>query len=430
MNKILLILQREYLQIVKTKLFIISTLLTPVFMVAIMVIPMLLMQFRTGKPEKIAIVDNSDLMIYEELNEKLNSEEFKPGYEVHREEYNLYELPRGLEQLKNQVLSRELDGFLVIEKDILDTGSISYYSKNVSNINTQGNIKNIANEIIRIKRFRMLDLDIADEVLEKYLDPVSMQVIRVSKEGETVDKGQGFIISYIFVLLIYMTILMYGVSVLRGVIQEKSSRVIELIISNVKPFQLLMGKILGIGLVGLTQYAVWLVLGLLLMNNTDTLSGQLGFSPVEGGFDPSMIKIPFSVFAYFAIFFILGYFLYSTLYAAVGSMVDNEQEANNLQTPLIMFLVVPIIIMPMIMQNPDSLISVVLSLFPFFSPMLMFLRINVSQPPFYQILLSIGLMLASIVLCTWLVAKIYRVGILMYGKKANLKDIVRWIRYK
>ncbi len=428
MNKILLVLQREYLQIVKTKLFIISTLLTPLLMAGILLVPMLLTQFKTGKPEKIAVVDNTDLSIYEELKKQLEDDSLKPGYELYKEKYNLYEQVEGLEKLKERVLSRELDGFILVEKDILENGNISYYSKNVANFSTQKILRDTVNRIVLVNRFKALDID--EGILEKNLKNIDFQVIKVTKEGETLDKGQGFIISYVFMLLIYMTILMYGVSVLRGVIQEKTSRVIEVVISNVKPFQLLMGKVLGIGLVGLTQYVVWLLLGYFFFNNITSFSGKMGFAGEESPLSADMINIPFSVFLYFVIFFILGYFLYSTLYAAIGSMVDNEQEANSIQTPLVMFLVVPMLLMPMVIQSPDSTISVILSLFPFFAPILMFLRITVMQPPLWQILLSIALLVLAIIISTFIASKIYRVGILMYGKKANFKDIIKWMRYK
>lgn len=432
MNKIFLILQREYLQIVRTKLFIISTLLTPLFMAAIFLIPILLTQFRTGKPEKIAIVDNTEIGIFEDIKKQLDDKDLRPGYEFSKEQINLYDEIEGIGDLRNRVLGRELDAFLVIDRDILESGNATYYATNVANFTTQKILRDTLNRIVQINRFRLLDID--EEILDKNLDEISFQVLRVSKEGETVDKGQGFIISYVFMLLIYMTILMYGVTVMRGVIQEKSSRVIEVVISNVKPFHLLMGKVLGIGLVGLTQYAAWLLLGYFFTNNLGSISGTLGLASAESLSEVSsyaeIMNIPLSVFVYFVIFFILGYFLYSTLYAAVGSLVDNEQDANYIQTPLIVLIIIPMLLMPMVIQSPDSGISVLLSLFPFFAPMLMFVRITILQPPFYQIMLSIVLMVIAIILSTYIASKIYRVGILMYGKKPGFREIIKWLSYK
>lgn len=431
MNKMLLVLQREYLEIVRTKMFIISTLLTPLFMIAIFLVPMLLAQIRTGRPETIAIVDNTDIGIYEDIKNHIESDEdLKARYNLIKKQANLYEEVEAFSALREKVLGRELDAFIVADRDILKTGNITYYSQNVSNFNTQRLLENTLNSIVVVNRFRLMDID--EIVLAQNLDPIDFQVMRVTKEGETVDKGQGFIISYVFILLIYMTILMYGVTVLRGVIQEKSSRVIEIVISNLRPFDLLMGKVLGIGLVGLTQYLVWLVLGYLITNNMGSISGAFGLSGMmsEAELLEQLKDIPLSVFAYFVIFFILGYFLYSTLYAAIGSMVDNEQEANYIQSPLIMFLVIPMLIIPLVIQNPDSGISVFLSMFPFFSPMLMFLRITVLQPPFYQILLSIIILILTIIFSTYIASKIYRVGILMYGKKPSFKEVMKWISYR
>lgn len=231
-----------------------------------------------------------------------------------------------------------------------------------------------------------------------------------------------------------MTIIMYGVTVLRGVIQEKSSKVIEVIISNVKPFQLLMGKVLGIGLVGLTQYFIWAVLGYLIANNLGSITDIIGLGDaaagIEGMVSAEMMQIPMSTFIYFVVYFALGCFLHSTLYAAIGSMVDNEQEANYIQTPLIMCLIIPLLIMPMITQGPDSTISVILSLFPFFTPMLMFLRISLMHPPFTEIFMSIIIMIITIVLSTYIASRIYRIGILMYGKKPSFKEIIKWLSYR
>lgn len=431
MNKVFLILKREYLEIVKTKMFIISTLLTPLFMVGIMVVPILLTQFRTGTPEKIAILDNTGIGLFEDIKERIEELSPRPGYELIKKEADLYRETEMISSLRKQVLDRELDAYIILDRDILETGNVSYYSQNVANFSTQGLFSETINKIVISKRFKLLDIE--QEILDRNLETYAFQVLRVSREGETIDKGQSFIISYIFILIIYMTILMYGVTVLRGVIQEKSSKVIEIVISNIKPFHLLLGKVFGIGSVGLTQYIVWALLGYLAVNNMGQITNIFGMSGAEiadtSEISQAAFNLPPYVFAYLVIFFTLGYFLYSTLYAAIGAMVDNEQEANYIQAPLIGFLIIPMLVIPMVAQNPDSTISVILSLFPFFTPMLMFLRINIMMPPVHQIILSIIFMIIAILLSTYIAAKIYRVGILMHGKKPSFKEVMKWLKY-
>ena len=219
-----------------------------------------------------------------------------------------------------------------------------------------------------------------------------------------------------------MAILIYGQVIMRGVIEEKSSRVVEVVLSSLRPFQLMMGKILGIGAVGLTQFSIWTLFGI------GASIYSTSFIPAGAGF--SMPSIPAHVFVYFVVFFILGYFLFGTLFAAIGSMVNSEKEAQQLVMPVTMFLIIPIMLMIFIIRAPDSSLAVFLSFIPFFAPILMFLRITVLLPPFGQIGASIVILILTILLMVWLTAKIYRVGILMYGKRPKFAEIVRWIRYR
>jgi len=237
--------------------------------------------------------------------------------------------------------------------------------------------------------------------------------------------------------VIYITILMYGMWVMRAIIQEKSTRVVEVVISNIRPFQLLLGKILGICLVGLVQYAIWILMGYLIATNLTGLTGMFGLEAptqaqaVADGLKPAnFLNIPSSVPVFFVLFFILGYFFYSALYAVVASMVDNEQDSQGAQFPITMLLVLSMLLFPMVIESPDSTLAIALSMLPFVSPVLMFLRITILQPPAWQIAASILILLGSILLVIMLAAKIYRVGILMHGKKASLKLLVKCLKSK
>jgi ABC-2 type transport system permease protein len=243
------------------------------------------------------------------------------------------------------------------------------------------------------------------------------------KKGEE-EKESGFIQEYFstfaMVFILYMTIIIYGVSIMRGVLQEKNSRVIEILLSSANSFQLMVGKILGLGSVGLTQYLIWslMAIGLLLIGS--------GFTALPAG----LTSISPYIFIYFILFFILGYFLFASIYAGIGAMANTDQEAQQMSAPVVFLIIIPILVISFITRNPDSTTSVILSLIPFFTPILMFARVNISAPPLWQVWGSIGLLLLTIALFMWLSAKIYRVGMLMHGKRPTLPEIVRWLKAK
>ncbi|MBI3758666.1 MAG: ABC transporter permease, partial [Deltaproteobacteria bacterium] len=242
----------------------------------------------------------------------------------------------------------------------------------------------------------------------------------INRQGQR-EEGQTFFLTFGLIMAIYVSILVYGITVMRGVIEEKQWRIIEVLLSSVKPIELMLGKLIGIGLVGLTQFAVWALTGSLL--------SVLGTMPLM-----RFVKVPLPSLSpmlmfFFVLYFILGYFLYATLYAMVGAIVSNEEDGQQMQIPVTMTIVIPIMISALVMQDPNSLSSTLLSFIPFFSPILMFMRISFQTPPAWQIVLSIVLNLATILALIWLAAKIYRVGVLMYGKRPSLPEVARWLKY-
>jgi ABC-2 type transport system permease protein len=213
---------------------------------------------------------------------------------------------------------------------------------------------------------------------------------------------------------------MYGASIMRGVLQEKNSRVVEVLLSSTNSFQLMVGKIMGLGSVGLTQYLIWSLLGI----SFSLYGGAIVGLPVgQISFDPL-------IFLYFILFFLLGYFLFATIYAAFGAISNTDQEAQQASLPIVVLLIIPLIMMTFIVKNPQSTVSVVMSILPFFSPILMFTRINISTPGTLEIWGAILLLFITTLLCMWIVARIYRVGILSYGKKPTFSELMRWIRTK
>jgi ABC-2 type transport system permease protein len=425
MRKILSVIKREYLQIVKTKGFIIGTILGPVLIGAIIFVPVLVSMVSVGQQEQIGVVDETQ-QIFEALDEKLDHK-LKDGSRLYiLEEYKPEADMKALrKRLSQKVLAKSLNAYIYIPEDITEGGAAEYVSEHVSDFTKLRNINEALNSVVIEKRLRQEGLD--PQKISQYIKRVGLKTIKVTKKGEEEeDTGGTFLISYILVLILYMTLFFYGAIIMRGVIEEKTSRVVEIVLSSLRPFQLMAGKILGIAAVGFTQYAIWAIFGFSATRYSRSLIRS--FFPGASGF--RLPTVPPYIFIYFVLFFILGYFLYGTFYAAIGSMVNSEKEAQQLLFPVTMFLVIPVLLIMLVMRAPDSTLSVVLSLIPFFAPILMLLRICVLLPPFIQIAGSILIMLLTILLMIWLTAKIYRVGILMYGKRPSFQEIVKWIRYK
>lgn len=437
MRKILSVIKREYIQIVRTKGFIIGTILGPVFMLALIVVPIIVSSASVEKQETIGVVDLTH-EIFMELDKKLDHRDYRLKDGFRRYVLEKFEASAGTEELRHElgerVLKKELSAYIYIPEDVLEIGAresavrdsepeedkIEYVSEHTTDFEKLRALNGALNNVVIEKRLKREGLD--PQKVAQYIKRVELQPIKITKKGEEEDTAGTFMISYFLALIIYMAILIYGQVIMRGVIEEKSSRVVEVVLSSLRPFQLMMGKILGIGAVGLTQFSIWTLFGI------GASVYSTSFIPAGAGF--SMPSIPAHVFVYFVVFFILGYFLFGTLFAAIGSMVNSEKEAQQLVMPVTMFLIIPIMLMIFIIRAPDSSLAVFLSFIPFFAPILMFLRITVLLPPFGQIGASIVILILTILLMVWLTAKIYRVGILMYGKRPKFAEIVRWIKYR
>jgi ABC-2 type transport system permease protein len=264
---------------------------------------------------------------------------------------------------------------------------------------------------------RGMPADLAAD-LEKRVD---LKAFKVTAQGTAEEKGAGIVAALIFFFLMYSTFFMYGYQVMRGVIEEKSNRIVEVIIASVRPTELMLGKIIGIGLVGLTQYATW---SLIAMN----LSLPAVVTAMASS-DMGVPHIPLSMIGFFILYFLLGYFLYASIYTAIAAPFNTDQEAQQLALIPMFMILAGIMVYPAIMNNPSGAVSVVFSLLPFTAPLTMFLRTALSEVPVWQILTSVALLVATIFGMAWFAGRIYRIGILMYGKRPTIPEIVRWIRY-
>jgi len=430
---ILVIAKREFIERVRTKAFVIGTILGPVFMAAIMVVPAL-MASKLAKSVSITVIDAEGslrTLVEDSLRGAApNPEENKPEDPMNARPRNQgstqfvirpavgADVAAQREAAKKAVLAGKLDVYVVLPQDVLKESKAEYYSKSVTDFEGIRAVDRAIEKAVFAKRIGAAGIDPAQ--IAALTRPLDLKRLRVSEEGEHEDQGISFFLSLILVMMIYVGTLMWGQIVMTGVIEEKTNRVVEVIVSSTTPRNLLFGKLLGVGGAGLLQFGIW-ILGLV---GVSAASGSLAF--LSGLELPALNPV---LIAAFPIFFLLGFFLYASLYAAIGSAVNTIQEAQNFIFPVMLPIIMAMVCWPVVMRAPDSTLAVVLSLIPFMTPILMFLRMSVLMPPVWQIALSVVLTSLTIAFVVWVAARIYRVGILMYGKPPNFPEMLRWVRH-
>jgi ABC-2 type transport system permease protein len=413
--KLWAVVRREYLERVRTKGFVIATILGPLVMAALMIIPIFAM--RSGsKPLKVAVLDASGAL-GPAVEDALRAARFadKPRFDVQPAGA---EAPAARERaLRKAVLAGELDGYLDLPADTVVKGTASYFGRNVSNRIDLRTMERAVSDVVVGIRVAGAGLDPAKvKDLTKELD---LKTIRLSESGEREDQGAAMILAIILLMILYTAILMWGQLLMTSVIEEKTSRVVEVMASGVPSTTLLAGKLLGVGGAGLTQFLVW---SLSLFGVSLAMAGPLAGTLPLPEITPLMLVS-------FVLFFLLGFFFYASLYAAIGSAVNTVQEAQNFVWPVMMPFIVGMVSFSAVLESPDGVLSVSLSMIPGISPLIMFLRIVVLTPPWWQIALSLALLLIAIAGVVWAAARIYRVGILMYGKKPTFPELMRWVRH-
>ena len=449
MNKLLAIIKREYVQRVRSKMFLVATLLGPVMIVIFTVVPAFIMNIKTGAT-RIAVVDQSGKM-FERVRDSLMQEGDQEREQTQRRAGNIgstvnsntkermeqvgkaspvsYAVEpvllngRALETVRAELNARvredKLDGYLIIPADVLTTGESEFLARNRSDMITSEQIKDRLSNAVRDGRIAEHNID--QNLLREINQPVGLKTTTLGDKGEVEKSGNGFWFVFILGFMIYITILMYGQTILGAVVEEKETRIAEVLFSSVRAFPLMLGKIIGVSLVALTQLAIWgLAFGIFALYGVSLLAAR-GMSISSPEMQPLMI-------AYFALFFLLGYLIYATIYALVGSMVTTSQEGGQLALPVIFVLLMAFYLTFPIIRSPNSPFAFWVSLVPFFSPITMMVRIVTQTPPFWQIALSLIIGYATVLLLLWLASRIYRVGMLMYGKRASIPEVARWIR--
>jgi ABC-2 type transport system permease protein len=444
MSKIGLVLTREYTTRVRKKSFIIMTVLMPALMAAMFILPAYFMSQDDTKERTIAVYDGSTVLLGQ--LESTNYTKFKF---IPKEEYD---------KIKEHLKTTEFYALLVIQPNVLNTNTVQLISASNIPFDLKYQIQHKINSVIEKEKMAEVIKQTAIPDLEQRIKStktsIDVSTIKLGESGEAQKSSTeiGMILGYIFGFVIYMFILLYGMMVMQGVMEEKQSRIVEVIISSVKPFELMMGKIVGIAMVGLTQLGIWIILGIAIiagarglmpgaqhtgsaqdimaqsqmaaqasspeqLNKMQDILGMLG-----------SVNFPL-IIGCFIFFFIGGYLLYSSLFAAVGSAVDSQEDAQQFTMPIMLPIIMAIMVMMSAIKNPEGPVAFWFSMIPFTSPVVMMARIPFGVPV-WQLILSMGLLIITFVGMVWLAGKIYRTGILMYGKKASWKELGKWLTYR
>jgi ABC-2 type transport system permease protein len=432
-DQILTIARREYLTRIKTKGFWIATLVLPLAMAALVVLPSLFLA-RTKATHRMTIVDAVGGVgdrVAAELAAAEVAATAGPVGGIERDrapETARFDVvvsaaepdaERQTAALDARVLSGEIDSWIRVDTASLAAGRVDYRAESVSNFLTQRRLERALSRVFAEARLAAEGYDAARVV--ELTQAVDLTTLKVTAEGTSEEEGMsGFLLAYLLFFLLYLVVAIYGGLVMNGVLEEKSSRIVEVLLATTSPKELLYGKLFGIGAAGLTQLAVWVTAIALL-----TAPGVASALAFGDGVIPQVAPM---VLVHFLLHFLLGFFLFAAMYAAIGAATNSVQEAQPLTGIVVPFLIAPMLFMVSVINDPDSTLAVVLSLIPTFTPLLMLLRIAVKSPPLWQILLGYALTTLFVVALMSACARIYRVGILMYGKRPTFGELARWIR--
>jgi len=406
------VVRREYLQRVRSKWFIAATIGAPMFTVALVVVPAYFASQNEETAGQLAIVDGTNVL-YDRLAPKL----VDAGWRVYEERWHAGVAT----DLRRLATDGGIGGYIMLDELTLETGEAILYTVDRPNALRQVALRSSIARAALEFQLEQLDVDV-----ESMLAGGELRVEMLTAGGTDMEEPR-FLIAYVGSFFLYMVILLYAVSVMRATLEEKTSRIVEIIISSMKPWHLMLGKILGVGAVGMTQMLIWLVAGILLF--ASGLPMLVAARPELANLAEVREALPgVGMLGLFLVFFVFGFFMYAGLYAAVGAMCNTDEEAQQAQFPVMMLLVVPIIMVMPVIESPMSPLSTGLSLFPLFTPILMWGRIAGGAVPSWQIGLSVLLMLLAVFAIAWVAGRIYKVGILMAGKRPTVPELWRWIR--
>ena len=420
MRELSIIVRREFLERVRSRAFALGTVAFPLFMLGIMLLPRLFQG--GGEDRRLAVLSEAPPGIAERFSALLGA----PSEEEDANRYVVEPVSGTFEQrrseLNQRVQQEEIDGYVVLPADVLSSNQVLFRAQNIANFGVQGDIRRAISEAVQAERLRQAGLD-GGEVAE-LIRPVEVQGARVTATGEEGgDAETTFWAAYVVAFLIYFVTFFYGVNVMRGVLEEKTNRIAEVMVSSVRADQLMLGKIIGVGAAALLQVGAWAGF-FLLLTRSNAIADQFGISDTVRN---AVVIDPTSALL-LMLFFVLGFFLYAALFAALGAAVTSEQEAQSFQMVAIIPLLVPLLFLTEVAGDPLGTTATMLGVIPFTAPVAMPMRLATVAVPASQIALSVALLLLAIALVGWVAGKIYRIGILSTGKRPTLRELGRWLR--
>lgn len=448
MQKFLAVLKREYKKVVFTWTFVITTFLMPLIASAFIFVPLLIFSIE-GESTRIAIADlngNVEPRLRANLSPEKIAEKARQAAKESLSDFSVSQdekMKRSAEQLggtfsfvqydpagktpeeiqselRAKIAGNELEAFLIIPKDLgARDQEFLYFSRKAGDFVINSTLEDALNEAVRSQR--LAEANISEDLLKDLGRKVSFSIKPLTETGEIKEDDSGPWAAFVVAMLIYVVLAIYGQAIMSAIVEEKETRISEVLFSSARPFELMMGKLVGVGLAGLTQLGIWIL----------TLSGFVAFgiaSAAASGLEFTLPTITATMVIYFLLFFLLGYFIFATIYALIGSMVTNMQEGGQFALPPILLLLVGLYFCFAVIRDPNSTFAFWVSVAPFFAPIVMPVRILADTPPFWQIALAVILNGAAIVGLTWAASRVYRVGMLMYGKRATIPEVWKWIR--
>lgn len=426
MAKLWAIVKREYLERVRTKWFIFATIFGPIFFGAMIIIPAVMAKRSKSTMEftNTRILDATTTGIGERIAQSMNRGHSPGAIPPQVIIVKPSELSQAESTATHQIMNKQLSGYLIADQRTLGGEEARYAGRNATSIGDMERLRSAVKEALLAQRLESVGID-TSRVRDLTFIPLRLNSERITDKGRGGSGAVSIIFAGAIAFLLYMSIVLYGQNVLRGVLEEKTTRVAEVVVSSVQPETLLAGKVLGVGAVGLTQQILWVITTVIMFKLRQPILEKFGVATMPF----ALPEISIGLGLLLLLFFVLGFTFYSSLYAAVGASVNTEQEAQQAVQPMLILLVATAIFINPILINPTSRLATVMSLLPFSAPIIMPLRLALGSVPWYELAISlVGVFLACLG-ATWLAARIYRVGLLMYGKRPTLREMGRWISY-
>lgn len=426
MAKLWTIIKREYLERVRTRWFVIATIFGPVFFGSLILVPAYMAKKSKASTDftNLVILDGTTTGVGQRIAEALNLQRPPGSIAPTVRVVPPAELSRAESTATHQVMAKQASGYLVLDEQTVRGDELRYAGRNATSLTDMERLRTTVREMILRERLEEAGVK-ADKVRELTFMPLRLNAQRITDTGRGGSGTVSIIFAAVVAFLLYMSIVLYGQNVLRGVLEEKMTRVAEVVVSSVPSETLLAGKVLGVGAVGVTQQVIWVVASVAMFKLRAPLLSRLGVATTP--FQMPEISVGLGILL--LLFFLLGFTFYASLYAAVGSAVNTEQEAQQAVQPLLIMLVATAVFINPILMNPTGRLAFVMSILPFSAPIIMPLRLAIGSVPWWDLAASLVALALSCVIAVWIAARIYRVGLLMYGKRPTMKEMARWISY-